>query len=295
MDAPAPPSDPKRARAARFARTRSRFSALALLALVAALAIPGHFGEAAAQGRAQVYTCQHRVADELLPLAQAVLAGEGEAVVDRGTNALVLLGPPAAVAEAMVLLAKQDRPLRTILVHYESTTRRALDAAGVRIAWRAGGGSWSIGTPTFPPGETGAFAILGARAGEGSGRFAGTLRIVEGQSGRITTGVSVPVTTRRRGGTTTEYVTADSGFDTHGRVLGDGRVQIDLAPLQSAFRRDGSIAFTGGDTSVVLTPGETVVLGGISTAGSEREAGLDGAQTRSVRDDTVLLLRAELE
>lgn len=290
MDAPAP-ADPSVARGA----ARRRGLAALVVALAAALAAAAPAGDVAAQGRAQVYKCQHRVADELLPLAQAALAGEGEAVVDRGTNSVVLIGPPDAVAAAMALLSRQDRPMRTIVVHYESTTRRTLDAAGVRIAWRAGGGSWSIGTATFPPGETGAALALGARSADGHARFAGSLRIVEGQSGRITTGVSVPVTTRRGRSTSTEYVTAESGYDARGRVLGDGRVQVDVASILSGLHRDGAIAFTGGDTSLVLTPGETVVLGGIARSGSEQEIGLDGARTRAAEDDTVLLLRAELE
>lgn len=284
MEEPPPPSRPSALRAA-----------LALATLLAALALFSPAADAGAQGRAQVYRCQHRVADDLLPLAQAALAGEGEAVADRATNAIVLIGPPGAVAGAMALLAQQDRRTRTILLHYESRSRRALEAAGVRIDWRVGSGSFSIGTATFPPGESGVEATIGARESRGEGRFAGTLRIVEGQSGRITTGRSVPVTTRQGWAMHTDLVSAESGFDARGRVLGDGRVQVDLAPLQSNFRRDGSIAFTGGDTSLVLSPGETVVLGSVEESRSEAEAGAHGARARSASEGTVLLLRAEVE
>jgi type II secretory pathway component HofQ len=292
MNAPPATSVLRRAHAVRRSFRRAAFTALAL---VAALASPMAVPDAGAEGRAEVYRCQHRVADDLLPLAQTALAGEGEAVVDAGTNSVVLIGPPAAVAAAMALLAQQDRPMRTILLHYESTTRSALDAAGVHVAWRAGGGSWSVGTATFPPGDTGAVVALGARAARGTDRLSGILRVVEGQSGRITTGVSVPLATRRGGNVSTEYVTAESGYDARGRVLGDGRVQVDVAPLLSRLRRDGTIAFTGGETSLVLKPGETVVLGGIVRSGSLEDAGLEGARTRAGEDDTLLLLRAEIE
>jgi len=281
-------------RALRVAGTLASAWLVALAALIAPAARDAS-AEDGAPGRAQVYACQYRVADELLPLAQTILAGEGQAVVDRGTNSIVLIGPPATVADAMALLAKQDRKARTILVHYASRSVRALEAAGVRIAWRAGSGSASIGTATFPPGTTGIVASVGAREAQGEGRFAGTLRIVEGRSGRIVTGQSVPITTRGRWTERTEYVTAESGFDTRARVLGDGRVQVDLAPIQSTLRRDGSVAFMGGDTSLILTPGETVVLGNIQEAREEAERGIDGVRARSVSDDTVLLLRAEVE
>jgi type II secretory pathway component GspD/PulD (secretin) len=251
--------------------------------------------DSGAQGGAQVYRCQFRVAEELLPLAQTALAGRGEAVVDPGTNSIVLVGPPAAVADAEALLAQQDRRPRTIVVHYESRTLRELEAAGVRIAWRAGSGSASIGTATFPPGKTGVDATVVGRAASGASQLAGTLRIVEGQSGRITTGRSVPITTRRGWTTSTEYVTAESGFDASGRVLGDGRVQLDLAPLLSRFRPDGAIELSGGSSSLVLTPGDTVVLGGVSQARSESERSLDGIASARSQDDTVMLLRADVE
>ena len=39
----------------------------------------------------ELYRPKHRLAEELLPLAQTALAGEGNAAVDAGTNSLLLV------------------------------------------------------------------------------------------------------------------------------------------------------------------------------------------------------------
>src|SRR5262249_42676935 len=78
------------ARALGDAMKPARAGRLLWLALALVLARP-------AAADSVVYRPRSRLAEELLPLADAALAGEGRAVVDPGTNSLVLLGPRPAL------------------------------------------------------------------------------------------------------------------------------------------------------------------------------------------------------
>src|SRR5262245_50473102 len=63
---------------------------------------------AAAAQSLRVYAVRHRTAEELAPLVESALGGEGRAIADRRTNQIVLTGPPRAVASALEVLAALD-------------------------------------------------------------------------------------------------------------------------------------------------------------------------------------------
>jgi type II secretory pathway component GspD/PulD (secretin) len=271
---------------------------------VAALAILLLAAPVAARDLVKVYKVQHRTAEELLPLVETALAGEGTAAADRGSNSLVLSGSSAAIAGALVLLAKLDAPLRTVVLRYESRTTRDLDAEGVRVAWSVDAGSVRIGN-VIASGDGTQVAI----APEGTSRrregaLVGELRVMDGGSGRLSVGASAPVTTRRvdegwRGTTVSEsttYVSADSGFEVHPRILGDGRIELALRPFESSLRPGGRVAYSTAETRLVLEPGTTTVVGGLLR--DTRESRIDvpsGAGRASASDESLLLITAGIE
>lgn len=250
-----------------------------------------------AQRRVEVYRMKYRTADDLLPIVQTVLAGSGSAAVDRGTNSLVLIGEPAAVGAALDLLSMQDRKLRTIVLRYDTKRVRDLEAQGFYVRWTAEAGDFRIGNVRSPAGSGSSVDVRAQdttrRLSEG---FTGTMRVTEGERTRIETGTTVPYSTGGPFGTNTEFVTAATGFDAKARILGDGRVEVDLTPFAGRLGRGGTIETMNAATLVTVEPGETVAVGGISRS-SERSRSdlLRGAGEESVRDDTVLLLRADVE
>jgi type II secretory pathway component HofQ len=144
----------------------------------------------------------------------------------------------------------------------------------------------------------GAGVIATARAGQRSAdaTTAGTLRIVEGHTGRIATGTSVPVTTVTPRRVETTYVSADSGVEVRPRILGDGRVQLDLAPFGASLQPGGAIATFRAATTATVAPGESVVIGGIDRSREEvaREI-LTGAASGRRAGQRVLIIRVEVE
>ena len=267
-----------------------RFLGVVILALT--------FGVSASGApQAEVYRVQHRSAEELLPYAEAALGSEGRVVVDAGSNSLVLLCErPELLRSALALLAAQDRALRTVVLEYRSQRVSELEAEGIRIDWGVAAGVMRIGNLILPAGHSRVRVAPRAERGRSSGSLAGTVRILEGRSGRIATGQTAALTTRTRGEVVTTLVPADSGLEAHARVLGDGRVFLELRPFEARFRSNGTIETSEAATTLIVEPGKTVVIGGLGQ--TQDAASLDafaGAERESARDERVLTITARIE
>lgn len=266
-------------------------------ALVLVLALAAGAPAAPGDRTVKVYDPRHRPAEELLPLARAAIGAEGQALVDRGTNSLLLVGSDAALAETLELLHELDRALRTVVLRYESQRLDSLEARGIRIDWSAGTGDVRIGNAVFPEDRQGVRLRSFAVGTEREGGLAGVVRVLEGQRGRITTGRSVPVTRRSRWDVDTTWVTAESGFEARPRILDDGRVQVDLFPSEQSVDRRGELRFLDAATRVTVRPGETVVVGAVDRTSRTRAS--SGSRTyaadQKARMERVLLLSVRVE
>jgi type II secretory pathway component HofQ len=279
-------------------RRRRPFHASALATLLVALG-----AAAAASADTLVYKPRSRLAEELLPLAQAALDGEGNAVVDRGTNSLVLLGPAPALARTRALLEQQDQALRNVTVYYESQRASELAASGLRVAWQVEGGGVRVGNVRSPAGGSGVAIRPEARDGREQGGTRGMLRVLEGQPARIAAGSEVPVTTHSvsRFGVemNTVYAQAESGFEVVPRVLGDGRVRLDVAPFDARVTggRPGRpvIERSGTQTSVVVAPGERAAIASLGSARSTSGSGTSGFGSSSTTDELLLVVWVEVD
>jgi type II secretory pathway component GspD/PulD (secretin) len=257
---------------------------------------------ASAQG-VRVYKVKHRTAEDLAPLVATAVSGDARVMPDRRTNSLVLTGSRSDLASMLALLDALDVRARTVLLRYEARSSRELAAAGVGVAWRASGSALRIGDVGWPSGA--AALAIGAEtdASRHRGSLVGELRILEGQSGRIASGATLPITTRRvqRSGRAelveeeTRYVTAESGFEASPRVLGDGRIELALRPFDESLQPGGAIAQTGADTVLVLAPGATVALGGIVREENTRQGTIASAGARGATQESLLLVTVEVE
>jgi type II secretory pathway component GspD/PulD (secretin) len=255
-------------------------------------------GPAMAERRVELYEPRSRLAEELLPIAEAAMAGEGEASLAPGANALLLVGEAAAVDRARELLARQDRAPRSVVLHYQTKRASELASLGLELRWTVEAGDFRIGNLRVPPG---AGSSVTARAEEAMRRLSssltGTLRVSEGSRARVETGTSIPFPASDGvGGTTTELATAGTGYEAAARILGDGRVQVDLSAFAGQLAREGRILKLSASAPVVVTPGQTLVVGGLGPQQQEsRSMSLRGVRADTVQDDTLLLLRAEIE
>jgi hypothetical protein len=255
------------------------------------------FATAAAAPRAEVYRAQHRTAEELLPYAEAVLGDEGRAVVDAGTNALVLMSErPELLRDALALLAAQDRALRTVVLEYASRRASELEAAGLRVDWSVATGGLRIGNlPAAAPGSAVRVAPR-AQSDRADASLGGTVRILEGHAARIVTGERAAFTTLHPAGSATTLVPADSGLEARARVLGDGRVHLELRPFEARLRPDGRIETSEAATTLTVEPGRTVVIGGLQGAESAAgRAAFGASQRRRTSDERLLTITVRVE
>jgi type II secretory pathway component GspD/PulD (secretin) len=258
---------------------------------------------AASAQSVRVYKAKYRTAEELAPLLAGAVGGETHVVADRRTNAIVLSGSQSEIASALALLDTLDVRAHTVVLRYEARSASELAAEGVRVSWRAGSALriGDVGWPSSPA----ALAIgVESQASHRTKNLVGQLRILEGQSGRIASGATLPITTRRvqhgrRGSTLVEeetsYVTAESGFEASPRVLGDGKVELALRPFDASLRRDGAVERTGADTVLVLEPGATVALGGMVREESVRQGTFSGGGASGGSQESLLLVTVEVE
>jgi hypothetical protein len=271
-----------------MSRFRLAASLVALVALAAAVQ--------AAERKLQIYRPLTRSAAELLAPAQAALGDGGSAAVDVGTNALVLIGDEQAVAAALGVLAQLDRPLATVVLHYESERLEDLTARGIRVAWSVSAGSFRVGNVHAPPGTDLVAVRPFADRSERRSRLAGMLRVQDGQVGRIETGTAVPIVRQvSPWESQLGFVSAASGFEARPQLQGDGRVRVELQPFEGAVERGGVVRSGGAATEVTLQPGEILAIGGLTQEREQRSRGLGGAANEKSYDDWVLLLRVEVE
>lgn len=260
-----------------------------VLALAVLLALASDAGAAA-----QVYKARHRPAAELVPLAEGALAGRGTAVVDERTNSLVLVAEPDVLAEVVAVLELQDRRIPTVVLRYEARRADELESAGVAVAWSVGGGSIRVGNATLP--ETGIAVRPEDRSADAESSLRGTLRVLSGEEGRIATGSARPLVLHGPRYDETVYIDAARGFAVRPRVLGDGRVHLDVEPFAERHTAGGAVAHTRAATQIVVAPGETVAIGGLGESGdAARRERLAGAGRTSARSELVLLVTVGVE
>ncbi len=264
--------------------------AVGMVVLAALLAAPA---PARAERSVEVYRPAHRLAEELAPLARTALGVQGSVAVDPGTNALVLVGERAAVEEALILLRRQDRAQQSVILHLESRTESELAAARLAVAWSVEAGSLRVGTLRGPEGS-GVRVALRSLEREGREGLRATVRVLNGQAAAIGAGEErlIALPGGRLPGAA--VVSADRGLVAVPRVLGDGRVRVEIEPADARLGPDGSVFRSGAATTVVVRPGETVAIGGLDRDTGEGRRGSSGASRRRAAEVRLLLLSVEL-
>jgi len=266
-------------------------SALLLGAALLWLALP------AAAGGFEIYVPRSRPAEELAPLVEALLAGQGSAVADPHSGKLILSGDPEAIAQALAALRELDQAVRQYRVESETSTRAALDRTSASVGGWIEAGDVRIGRVVGPEGVR-----LDASAG-GSGsseRLAATVVVMEGRSAEIWTGSDNLVTTRtiERAGPyarvteTTGLVPVRSGFRVRPRSAGADTILVEITPIVEELGPDGSIRETGAATQIRVRPSESVAIAGVTQQASD--AGADvfhGAERGSDARESLLVVR----
>jgi type II secretory pathway component HofQ len=249
---------------------------------------------ASAAAEMLLYRGKHRPVEELLPIARTLLGDAGRAEVDARTNTLLLVGEARLLSEVEAVLSAQDRAPRMVVLHYGTQRLSDLEAAGARVRWSVAGDGYRVGNARAPGEGVRIAAAVDAERARGTAALDGTLRVLEGSAGTLYTGAAVPMALATPEGPAAAWVSAESGFEARPRILGDGRVQLELRPFDARLA-GSAVEHAGAATTLVVAPGEDVVIGGIATDRAGSTLGTAGANSGRSADDRVLVIRVEVE
>jgi hypothetical protein len=241
----------------------------------------------------ELYRARYRPAHELVPIARSALGSGGQVTLDARTATLVLNGSPQAIQRALALLEQVDRPLRQVVIESVVVELEELDTLGVRVAWKTSLGPLSIGT--LPPlAANGLIVGVDATRARRTTRASSRLRLLQGGTGIVRTGKALPVLFDPYWGTTT-FVTVDTGFEAQARVLEGDQVYLELRPFAGRVGDNGELNYIAVATSIMVSPGETVVLAEATREAESTTTDLSGIRQDQRRRQQVVLISVELE
>ena len=239
----------------------------------------------------QIFTPDHRVADELLEIARGSLGGEGEVVLDGARNSLVLIGPESRVAEALSLLAFTDKPIPIVKIRYRALDLRSLSTTGVAVSWKTTPG---VGVArVVSHGDVISSGRL-YRTSEDS-ETTGELRIQSGQEGHVGRGRSIPLPIRDRfDRVVSGFAEAERGFSATPLVLGDGRIRLAIKTSTGRASDDGKVEYSNTESIVIANPGDTLAVGGLSEGSIGEQRDGKSHSTRADRREEVFLITVDV-
>lgn len=241
----------------------------------------------------ELYRARYRPAAELVPIARNALGSGGQVTLDARTATLVLNGSAQAIQRTLALLEQVDRPLHQVVVESVVVDVENVDSLGVHVAWKTSLGPLNIGT--LPPrAADGLIVGVDAARARQTTRASSRLRLLEGATGIVRTGKALPVLFEPYWGTTA-FVPVDTGFEAKARVLEGDRVYLELRPFAGREGDDGELIYIAVATSVVVSPGETVVLAETTRTAQTSTTELSGVQKDARRRQQIVLITVELE
>ena len=262
----------------------------------------------------EVIPLRYRMAQELIPIIQPMLAREGSVSGFQGQ--LVVRTTPANLEEIKRILASLDTAPRqlVITVRQESDVERG--RSNTEISGSIGGDHARATIPGSGDTRGGNVVLrdgddqLRVNVLEGSGserdRSEQTVRVMEGHDAYVSIGQSVPVRERQVqrtviGGRVVEQVVEGaqyrdlaSGFYVLPRVSGD-RVTLDVSSQRESLSRRpaGSVNVQNLVTTVAGRLGEWMEIGGVGQDTSGQQSVLLGRSVTSSRDSRRVLIKVE--
>jgi len=290
--------------------TSSEWRWLAGLILVALASIAAH----AQNTVLEVIPLRYRMAQELIPIIQPMLAREGSVSGFQGQ--LVVRTTPANLEEIKRILASLDTAPRQLLISVRQEADVDRSRSGAEVSGSVGGDHGRVTIPGSGDTRGGNVVLrdgddrLRVNVLEGSGserdRSEQTVRVMEGREAFVRIGQSVPVRERQVQRTVvggrvveqvvegTQYRDGASGFYVLPRISGD-RVTLDVSSQsESPSRRSaGSVNVQSLVTTVSGRLGEWMEIGGVGRDTSGQQAVLLGRTSTASRENRRVLIKVE--
>ena len=266
----------------------------------------------------EIITLKFRTAEQLIPVLKPLLDKAG--TLSGMQNQLIVRTTPANLADLKVVLATLDAQPRRLLITVRQDAAFDRDRTQTDLSGRVSGGGASVVVPgnTNPRGATVEVQrgdnVLRGRIDNTRSLNADdntqTLQVLEGSSGFIRAGQSVPVPQRQvvrtivngqvveRVGNAVEYRDVTSGFYVLPRLAGD-RVTLEINPQRDTLARpeqnlpSGSVNVQQASTTVSGRLGEWMEIGGVAHSASNQQSTILGSTRETSSDNRRILLKVD--
>ena len=262
----------------------------------------------------EVIPLRYRMAQELIPIIQPMLAREGSVSGFQGQ--LVVRTTPANLEEIKRILASLDTAPRQLIISVRQEADVDRSRSSAEISGSVGGDHGRVTIPGGGDTRGGNVVLrdgddrLRVNVQEGGAserdRSDQTVRVQEGREAFVRVGQSVPVRERQVqrsvvGGRVveqvvegTQYRDVASGFYVLPRLAGD-RVTLDVSSQRESLARrsTGSVNVQSVVTTVSGRLGEWMELGGVGQDASGQQSVLLGRSATSSRDSRRVLIKVD--
>jgi len=283
---------------------------LAGLILVALASIAAH----AQNTVLEVIPLRYRMAQEVIPIIQPMLAREGSVSGFQGR--VVVRTTPANLEEIKRILASLDTAPRQLLITVRQDAEAGRSRSAAEVSGSVGGDHGRVtvagsrdprgGNVVLREGDDSVRLQVLEGTGSQSDRNTQSLRVMEGREAFVRIGQSMPVRERQVqrsvvGGRvveqvveTAQYRDAATGFYVLPRVTGD-RVTLDISSQRETLSKQahGGVNVQSIVTTVSGRLGEWMEIGGLGQDASGQQSVLLGRTTTATRDNRRVLIKVE--
>jgi len=262
----------------------------------------------------EVIPLHYRMAEEIIPIIQPLLAREGSVSGFQGQ--LIVRTTPANLAEIKRILANLDTAPRQLVITVRQETGVERSRSSAEASGSVGGDHGRVTIPGSGGTRGGNVVLrdgddqLRVNVLEGTSsetdRSEQTVRVMEGREAFVRIGQSAPVRERQVqrtvvGGRVVEQVVEGaqyrdvaSGFYVLPRVSGD-RVTLDVSSQRESLSRRsaGNVKVQSLVTTVSGRLGEWMEIGGVGQDTSGQQAALLGRTSTTSRDNRRVLIKVE--
>jgi len=258
---------------------------IALLAVALSICLP-------LQAATEVIQLNNRMAEDVLPVAESVLGGQGR--VTAYGNQLIVNAPDALIRELRQVVDQLDVAPKRLLISVDTQDSASSTTGGYRVDGSVRAGDVEFETGRGEIGGRDQVRIIRRSTNSRDGGIQ-QIQASEGYPALIQVGQSVPLTTHGSDGygqiyQQTQYRDVLRGFYATATVHGD-RVQISISSSRDrlAQGRSGVVEVQNADTRVSGRVGEWITVGGIDESASSDQRGTlrrystQGSQNLSMR------------
>jgi hypothetical protein len=262
----------------------------------------------------EVIPLRYRMAQEVIPIIQPMLAREGSVSGFQGQ--LVVRTTPANLDEIKRILASIDTMPRQLLITVRQDTDVDRSRSAAEISGSVGGDNGRVTVPGSRDPRGGSVVLregddsVRLQVIEGSGsqsdRSTQSVRVMEGREAFVRVGQSMPVRERQVqrsvvGGRvveqvveSTQYRDAATGFYVLPRVSGD-RVTLDISPQRETLSKQAQDGVNVQNMVTIISGrlGEWMEIGGIGVEASGQQSVLLGRTTAASRSSGRVLVKIE--